>query len=630
VKKANRKTKQQRAVVYRGVDTRSEREVWYTDVWAVTVPLPYKGGKKAKLGRIREKHDSQDDANARKQEIDEFFFPTHEVGEITPVLPTRLGKERVTNCETVFLRKVRNETDWGDGPELVLEMHDFCKTNGFVPSSKINSPDWSAGWEYYLPACQNGEKDKKSVRPQTLRNIRTWRNLTAPSFGRLKMSQVRAPAIEAWLDSDQPILVRRESDGKYIPFTGQRPFSYHMHLSGAKVLSSFINRCAKKGWCNPVTIAVPVKPRELEERESLAISLEQQGTLMDWAMFYGCNDQGPAPTSSQYAAFYADGFYNGERVAEIKRGDGEGVHEEEGVSDVSAKNAKCNPRDSDTVPIFLVMAAHLKARGIYGAENLCPSDNTREVIQYLAGWEYTDPDVVSRAKSFLEFCRKAEIPTPPRGTCGPWPRNGLRALCLSMHYKLFRNEAMTVIWGGTSGGPTGMFRPHYKRMKDVHKHRFTNEDAKQYWTWLPKWIRETGVVVELPKNHKLDDPLGPTLRDTLKQTQQLASAEKEQAPAEIRRMQLKSMQADLDEAEKQLLAATTANPTKGFKFFEKFQNKIFYLRRKRSLLSNGNEPVPATEAGGSSPAALICEGEVLPDGQNGQSGEPTNQNSPSK
>jgi hypothetical protein len=103
VKKANRKTKQQRAVVYRGVDTRSEREVWYTDVWAVTVPLPYKGGKKAKLGRIREKHDSQDDANARKQEIDEFFFPTHEVGEITPVLPTRLGKERVTNCETVVL-----------------------------------------------------------------------------------------------------------------------------------------------------------------------------------------------------------------------------------------------------------------------------------------------------------------------------------------------------------------------------------------------------------------------------------------------------------------------------------------------------------------------------------------------
>ena len=52
---------------------------------------------------------------------------------------------------------------------------------------------------------------------------------------------------------------------------------------------------------------------------------------------------------------------------------------------VCAMNAKCNPRESDTVPIFLVMAAHLKARGLYGAENLCPSDNTREVIQYLAG-----------------------------------------------------------------------------------------------------------------------------------------------------------------------------------------------------------------------------------------------------
>ena len=46
---------------------------------------------------------------------------------------------------------------------------------------------------------------------------------------------------------------------------------------------------------------------------------------MDWAMFYGCNDQGPAPSSSQYAAFYANGFYNGQRVAEIRRGDGEGV-----------------------------------------------------------------------------------------------------------------------------------------------------------------------------------------------------------------------------------------------------------------------------------------------------------------
>jgi hypothetical protein len=199
-----------------------------------------------------------------------------------------------------------------------------------------------------------------------------------------------------------------------------------------------------------------------------------------------------------------------------------------------------------------------------------------------------------------------------------------------MHYKLFRNEAITVIWGGTSGGPTGMFRPHYKRMKDVHQHRFTNEDAKQYWTWLPKRIRETGVVVELPKNHKLDDPLGPTLRDTLKQTQQLASAEKERAPAEIRRMQLKKVQADLDDAEKEFLDATAANPTQCYEFFRKFHNKITYLKKKRGLLANGNEAVPFVEADGSSRATPICGCEILPDGKNGQSGYPDNQSSPSK
>ena len=143
-----------------------------------------------------------------------------------------------------------------------------------------------------------------------------------------------------------------------------------------------------------------------------------------------------------------------------------------------------------------------------------------------------------------------------------------------------------------------MFRPHYKRMRDVHKHRFTNEDAKEYWTWLPKWIRDTRVVVELPKNHKLDDPLGPTLRDTLKQTQQLASAEKERAPADILRMQLKKLQADLDDAEKELVDATAANPTQCYEFFRKFRNKIYYLRRKRGRLANGSESVPSVEADG--------------------------------
>ena len=106
-----------------------------------------------------------------------------------------------------------------------------------------------------------------------------------------------------------------------------------------------------------------------------------------------------------------------------------------------------------------------------------------------------------------------------------------------------------------------MFRPHYKRMKDVHKHRFTNEDAKKYWTWLPKWIRDTASGSGTSKNHKLDDPLGPTLRDTLKQTQQLASAEKERAPAEILRMQLKKHASRSGRAQKNCVDATAANPT---------------------------------------------------------------------
>jgi hypothetical protein len=72
-----------------------------------------------------------------------------------------------------------------------------------------------------------------------------------------------------------------------------------------------------------------------------------------------------------------------------------------------------------------------------------------------------------------------------------------------MHYKLFLNVPFTTGWAGNS---PGIFKDFYERL-------VTKQEARQYWTMLPSWLKGNGEIeVELPKGHKLDSAITENVR----------------------------------------------------------------------------------------------------------------------
>jgi hypothetical protein len=152
-----RKQVQRRCAVFRSKDSRSGRTIWYTLVFPVHIPLRVRRGQRAGqlvLGEdVREQHSSEEEARERAREIDSILFPQSQPAHV-PLQPTRLTKAQLAACERVLLAEAVNAR-WGDSPELVLQMWDFCRARGFIPAKVATSQD-SATLPGQLPNEQIG------------------------------------------------------------------------------------------------------------------------------------------------------------------------------------------------------------------------------------------------------------------------------------------------------------------------------------------------------------------------------------------------------------------------------------------------------------------------------------------
>jgi hypothetical protein len=274
---------QKRCAVFKSQEVRDgkARTIWYTLVHPVDKPLLVAKGKrkgqKVIHQDVRERWATQAEADARKQAIDEFFFPTSTEVKM-PIVPTWLSKAQVKNTETVLLAKA-NDAGWGNSANLILQMFDFCKLNGFVPAARGGSPRWNDAMKRYLEARKNGEDAKMSARKDTLQRYKELERITGVVFARFRMNQVTKSFIEKFMKSAAPIQVfyatNEEGIYRQEDFKGVRPFTWTQRCHHTRTISAFINWCAARGWCSPIHLPLPVMPREKKEQELPALTLEQ-------------------------------------------------------------------------------------------------------------------------------------------------------------------------------------------------------------------------------------------------------------------------------------------------------------------------------------------------------------------
>ncbi len=343
------------------------------------------------------------------------------------------------------------------------------------------------------------------------------------------------------------------ASGQIEYYRGGFPLAESVVAEITKQFTIFINFCAQpyNGWCAPIPknfkhFAVHTEPL----RENM--TLEQFEITLQWFFFYGTRHNIPVPGDATYAANIVLRAYGGPRKEEAGRSS---------VSDISAgrltlndkDKIKVNARATRMLPIFQFLEKFLRSwkteaspKGHWEDRNLHLSDETEDCILYLAGWECNNKRVIAQAQCFLKFCSEHGISIPRRGErdpkggkdefgfdkfiCwGPFPRNGFRHMALSMHYKLYFEEKVTAIWGGTS---TGMLDDWYLSAFDILGHRFTLEDVKQYWLFIPdlKFIptfntlrakllskgwgvkQANGITLGLPKGHRLDGEIDPEMQ----------------------------------------------------------------------------------------------------------------------
>ena len=279
-----------------------------------------------------------------------------------------------------------------------------------------------------------------------------------------------------------------------------RAFKTWMHSSKDPIMQK------RRNWCPPCEIEIPKPPKTVpvkagkkqgaeeilnaECQKNPALTIPQCQALLDVA-FIAFN--------GRYAAFFVHALFGGTRIKETRRMGAKGFDPEDGVQSVSEEAAKTDQaRESALYDNLIIMVEALKSVGLYKDENLRPCSQTRAVIHILAGFTSNCKAALKRANKERKQVAASGRVLPPDNWGIALPRNAARRTSLSMHYKLFGSEALTVQWAGNS---EAVFKPFYKRL-------VSKADARQFWVMLPALLKASGdVKVNLPAHHRLDSAM---------------------------------------------------------------------------------------------------------------------------
>jgi hypothetical protein len=340
-----------------------------------------------------------------------------------------------------------------------------------------------------------------------------------PPFGHLKAYEMTDQHILNLAYGKEPLKFMRSSANRYSTAAeveahlwdtledskGKRPWTFHIIYQFLMFARLFTQK--KRNWCSRSTIELPKEPRSpgaskgkstanpdlATDPECVlnpALTIPQAQAVIDvaWVAFEG-----------KFAPFYVHGLWCGSRAKEISRTDILAFNSHDGVLTVSDDAAKTDRgRESEVYPNTIAMVEALRCAGLYTSEGFRPTRGNRTIIHILAGFTSNVKDFIAGAERERKRFETRGIMLPNYNWGIPFPKNALRRTALSMHYKLFLNVAFTTAWGGNS---PGIFKEFYKRL-------VTKEQARQYWTMLPTWLKENAEIkVELPKSHKLDSAL---------------------------------------------------------------------------------------------------------------------------
>ena len=481
--------------------------------WAVLVDLvePRIIEGKMRSGRKKFERQTQSAANDLCLEINNTLFGKEIARQLTP--------REVAAAKKLFWELLEpKHPDWLDHPDKIVQ---HCEKTGFRVESEDVPVILDAARLFWKVHVSRLEAESRM-------NYRHTFGYLLPAFSKLKPFEMTDAMILRMAHGSEPLAFWATSWKKHqtpeeaekrlwdtpILSRSVRPWSHYVKarfLQGAKAFKQWMHASTdpvtqeKRNWCPAPEIQIPDPPRHApgkagddEGSEEVMNVLRKKNPALTNPQSQALLDVAHTAFDGGYAAFYAHGLFGGSRVKETKRMGVEGFDPEDGVQAVSTEAAKKDEaRESTLYNNLIVIVEALKSAGLYTNKNLRPNHNQRAAIHILAGFTSNSKQAHRRANHERKRLAALGIVLPQYNWKVPFPSNALRRTSLSMHYKLFMSEALTVEWAGNSAS---VFKPYYKRL-------VAKPDAREYWVMLPTQLKAAGIKVNLPPNHKLDSAM---------------------------------------------------------------------------------------------------------------------------
>ena len=486
----------------------------------VTLVEPRELEGQMRSGRQKFERQTEGEANELCAEINAKLFGKE--------LARQLTKPEIEITKKFFWESLEpNHPDWIDHLDKLV---DHCEKTDFRVHSEELPPIKEAMRIFWRERVLSLEHESQL-------NYRSMFGFMLPVFGHLKPHQMTDAMILRYAYGKEKVKflstsykhgqTAEEAEARMwdtaIDSDSERPWEYYMVFRFLTCIRKFKNWMhesedpetqEQRNWCNPSKIKIRKKAKvqtkvNLAEGElsrdndpecihNPALTIPQVLALIDvaWVAYEGL-----------YFPFYLHALWCGTRVKETRKTQSTALDESEGVLSVPSTVDKTDRgREVEVYPNVIIMAAALKSAGKYTAKGLRAHPDARAVIAILAGFTSGSKKRLERAeKERQRIKRRLGIDLPKYNWGRAFPRNALRRTALSMHYKLFFKVAVTTAWGGNS---PGIFKEYYKRL-------VTKEEAREYWTMLPTWLKNTGEIeVELPEHHKLDTSLTEKVKAT--------------------------------------------------------------------------------------------------------------------
>src|SRR5581483_10410931 len=448
-------------------------------------------------------------ADAKCAEIDAELFELE--------LARQLSQEEITRAKELFWTLLEpKHPDWVEHlPELVLhaEVTDFR-----VHTEELPTVD-AAARLYYEEKVQRMETESR-------RNCAYVLGYIMAQFGRIKSNQLTDEMLIGMIEGTGPLKylgkqwVRNNPnpEGRWNVLCDskiKRPMSPHMKYNFLSVARAF------KNWMHGSRDPKTRKPRLWSQRSIIETalnaseiakeaSIRKARSLNKDPIDFAC-ERNPALTIPQVqalidaafvvfdgvkAGFFVHALWCGSRVKEVTWTSVASFDSDQGLLITPEYVDKMDTgRESELYENAIIMVEALRSAGLYTNTGFQLTQTERAIIQYLAGFEYSDKLTVSRGEAERKQLAEKGIHLPNCRWGIKFPHNALRRTALSMHYKLFMSVRTTEAWGGT-----GVFQEYYKRL-------VSKEQSGQYWRILPFLLKGPRLEVHLPAGHKLDNKM---------------------------------------------------------------------------------------------------------------------------